>query len=283
MVVVPASPLRPTEPEAFDEWRRLVEADAEQVGRLREPQPPADYYASFAGRFRPGGLPSDELGVLQAVARPGDTWLDIGAGGGRFAVPLAATVARVVAIEPSEAMRTNLTAALTEAGRTNIEVHPVRWPAEGWAIDGDVSLAAHALYDTHDLEPFLDAMERHTRRLCIAAFGPEARGAQFAQLWAAVHDEPLATLPALREFVAVLGARRRRYEVRTVPGDVEPTAIPPERAFAITRRMLWLAEGSEKDRLMQRLVTDWYGGPEGITLPATRRFIGVVSWEPPAS
>lgn len=279
---MPASPLRPTEAEALAEWQRLVDADAAQVERLREPEPATDYYAPIAARFRPGPAPSAELPVLQAFARPGDTWLDIGAGGGRFAVPLAAQVARLIAIEPSEAMRAILAAAASDAGRANIAVHDLRWPAEEWRTDVDVSLAAHSTYDIRDIGAFLDAMERHTRRICIAAFGQEARGAQLARLWEAVHGEPLQTLPALREFVALLGARGRRYDVRTVAGDPRPEPAPPEQAYTGARRFLWLAEGSEKERRMRALIDDWYGEPGGVRLPPTRRFIGIVSWDPPA-
>jgi SAM-dependent methyltransferase len=279
-----AGALRPDEATALAAWAALVDADAEQVARVREPEPPRDHYAPTAERFRPGALSSAELPLLQALARPTDTWLDIGAGGGRFAVPLAAHVARVVAVEPSGAMRSTLATAAAEAGRTNIEVHDLRWPAAGWTQDADVSLAAHCLYDIREAGPFLDAMEAHTRRLCVAVFRQFARGTQLARLFEAVHGEPLHTLPALREFVALLSARGRRVDLRTVPDDA-PTVVPRDRAFRETRRLLWLAEGSAKDAHMQELVQQWWTSPEGgtdsIVLPVASRFIGVVTWEPP--
>src|SRR5690606_35846733 len=140
---------------------------------------------------------SVEWHIVHAFAQPEDTWLDIGAGGGRFAVPLAATVRRVIAVEPSESMRGTLAASAQEAGATNIEVVDAYWPAEGWTETADVSLAAHSMYDIAEIAPFLDAMEAHTRRTCIAIFGCRARGAQLARLFEAVHGEPMATLPSL--------------------------------------------------------------------------------------
>ena len=275
-----ARALRPDEVTALASWAALVDADGEQVARVREPEPPHDHYAPTAQRFRPGGLSSTELPVLQALARPTDVWLDIGAGGGRFAVPLAAQVARVIAIEPSGAMRETLTAAAADAGRTNIEVHDVRWPAAGWAEDADVSLAAHCLYDIREAAPFLDAMEAHTRRLCVAVFRQFGRGTHLARLFEAVHGEVLQTLPALREFVALLGARGRRVEVETAPDDARGV-VPREQAFRETRRLLWLAEGSAKDAQMQQLVEEWWAVPGGIELPVASEFVGVVTWEPP--
>jgi hypothetical protein len=32
---------------------------------------------------------------------------------------------------------------------------------------------------------------------------------------------------------------------------------------------------------MRTLMDDWWGGPDGIAMPAARPFIGVVSWLPP--
>ncbi|MBM4411190.1 MAG: class I SAM-dependent methyltransferase [Chloroflexi bacterium] len=148
--------LRPSEADAIAAWAALVDADAAQVARVREPEPPGDFYAPMAERSRPGPRAALELPLLEAHARPDDTWLDIGAGGGRFAIPLSRRVARVVAIEPSEAMRATLASAATEAGRTNIEVHDPRWPAAGWTTSADVSLAAHSIYDIREIAPFLD-------------------------------------------------------------------------------------------------------------------------------
>ncbi|WP_322795087.1 class I SAM-dependent methyltransferase [Tepidiforma sp.] len=275
-----ANVLRPSEGEALEAWAGLVAADAEQVARVREPEPPADHYGSVAPRFRPGAMAALEWPVLDALVEPGETVLDIGAGGGRFAVPLAQKGCRVIALEPSEAMRGVLTAAAAESS-VDIRVADSRWPAPGWSEEVDVSLAAHVCYDIAAIGPFLDAMERWTRRLCVAMFGQYGRGANLAPLFEAVHGEPLQTLPALKEFVALLGARNRRYEVRTVGRPEAFELMERDEAFELARRMLWLAPGSAKDARMRELIEAWWGTPEGIRMPAFRRFIGVVSWEPP--
>lgn len=274
-----SSSLRPTETEALAEWRRLIEADREQVERIRE-DTRSDYYAPVAASFRPDRRESVEWPVVEALAQPGDTWLDIGAGGGRFAVPLAGIVEQVIAVEPSESMRGVLGEVIAEAGRTNVEVIDARWPVEGWDREVDVSLAAHALYDIDDLGGWLDAQEAATRRTCVGIFGVVGRGAHLAGLFEAVHGEPMATLPALREFVAVLGARGRRYEVRTVATGEQPVARPAEEVHQTLRRLLWLHEGTELDAKMQRLAQEWYGTEGGLVLPPWRPWIGVVTWDP---
>ena len=277
------SALRPTETEALAAWAELVAADADQVTRVREPEPPADHYQRSAAMFRAGMRPASELPMLLDLSTPADTWLDIGAGGGRLAVPLAAHVERVIAVEPSLAQRTQLAAAIEEAAVTNIEVRDARWPDPAWDKPVDVAFAAHSVYDIAAIGPFLDAMERHARRRCVVLLRPWARGAALAPLFEAVHGEPLHTLPALREFVALLAARGRRYEVRTVDAPAAHDHTPRDQAFEEARRLLWLAEGSQKDQRMRALMAEWWGTTDGIAVPSAPPYIAAVSWVPPGA
>lgn len=257
----------------------MVDADAEQVPRVREPEPPRDFYGAIAPRFRAGARPSLELPPLLAHARPDDTWLDIGAGGGRFALPLSEHVARVIAVEPSEAMRRVLGEAIRDENRTNIEVRNLAWPDPAWTDDVDVSFAAHSIYDIRDILPFLDAMERHTRRMCVAILVDQPRGAHLARLFEAIHGEPFAPLPGLREFIALLSARGRRFDVSTVTG--EPSGVTSlDEAATLARRLLWLAPDSVKDRHARALIEEWWSVPGGVLLPPSRGFFGVVAWLP---
>src|SRR5436305_2593495 len=97
--------LRPTAEEALRAWGARVRANREQVEHFREASP-ADFYAPIASMFRADPRRQDEpaLQALRQLARPDDTVLDIGAGGGRYALPLALATREVVAIEPSEGM-----------------------------------------------------------------------------------------------------------------------------------------------------------------------------------
>lgn len=258
----------------------MVDADAAQVARVRELEPAGDFYAPIAPRFRAGARPSLELPALLAHAQPGDTWLDIGAGGGRFALPLSEHVARVIAVEPSEAMRVVLDEGIRESARANVEVRDLTWPDTAWSDDVDVSFAAHSIYDIRDIVPFLDAMERHSRRRCIAVLADQPRGAHLAGLFEAIHGEPFAPLPGLREFIALLSARGRRFDVTTVDGDSSSTTSLDD-AAALARRLLWLTAGSPREQRMRALIEEWWAAPEGVLLPPARGFFGIVAWQPP--
>jgi SAM-dependent methyltransferase len=274
--------LRPGLATALDAWRALVEADGEQVRRVSERDLNADYYAPMTERFRPGARPSQELPVFEQFLRPDDTWLDIGAGGGRLAIPLAQRVRRVVAVEPSAAMREALGASALDAGLPNVEVMGERWPEAAACVSGvDVAMCAHAIYDIAEIGPWIEAMERAASRLCVVALYDRARGHAWSEIFEAVHGEPMAALPALREFLAVLGALGRPFEVRTIPGGPFE-ATPEDAAFVQARRICWLAEGSEKDRRMQAFLRQRYPAGDGLlAMPPMRRFTAVVSWTPP--
>src|SRR6266568_900883 len=97
--------LLPTAAEALQAWAARVRANREQVEQFREAAP-ADFYAPIAGLFRADPRRQDEptLERLRSLVRPSDTVLDVGAGGGRYALPLALVAQEVIAVDPSEGM-----------------------------------------------------------------------------------------------------------------------------------------------------------------------------------
>src|SRR5436309_1347422 len=98
--------LRPSLEAALAEWGRRVQANRDQVERFREVGDGADFYAPIAAMFRADPSRQDEgaLNALRQLVRPEETWLDIGAGGGRYALPIALLAREVIALEPSEGM-----------------------------------------------------------------------------------------------------------------------------------------------------------------------------------
>jgi SAM-dependent methyltransferase len=279
----PEHTLRPSAEAALDAWSELVAANREQIERLRESTPSADFYRPRAQQFRPGRVVADDLDWVLEHARPEDTWLDIGAGGGRIAVPVAERVTAVHAVEPSEAMREVMGAASESAGLENLTVHDQRWPPED-GVDipiSDVSVASHVLYDQQDLRAFLRAMEAHTRRTCIVVIGDRAPSGAFEPLWSELYGEAPRLLPGRRELLAVLGALDRPFEVRTLPRTArEP--VSEEEAYQWARWLYWLEPGSERDQRAQALVTEHFRTDDGMyALPSRISYVSVVSWPSP--
>ena len=276
--------LRPNALDALQAWRERVRANREQAERLREGEPPRDFYAAVASDFRANPRRTDEpaLDLLRSFVKPGETWLDIGAGGGRYALPLALLAKEVIAIEPSEGMRNVLREGMAEHGISNIRTVPARWPMEA-APAADVALIAHIGYDVEDIGPFLDAMERSARRLCVAVLVTPSPPHPAARFWPPVHGEARTPLPSLTEFLALLLARDRLFEVRLY--QREPlTHSEREAPLRWLYHQLFVTPDTAKGRRLATLAQDAIterGGRWALSWnPVT---LGVVTWSPTPS
>lgn len=277
--------LRPGQAAAFADWRARVRANREQAERVREAPQRADFYAPIASAFKADPRRTGEAALddLRSMVMPGETWLDIGAGGGRYALPLAVAGASVVALEPSAGMLSVLREAMAEFGVEGVAPIEARWPTAN-PPRVDVALIAHVGYDIEEIGPFLDAMEAAAARLCVAVLLSSSPASAAAGFWPAVHGEPRALLPALPEFLALQLARRRLCEVRL---SERPTLTYPSReaVFGFLRQQLFIEpDGAAVRRLetaAEQLITEVAPGRYGIAGAAA--VVGVVSWDPKAS
>jgi molybdenum cofactor cytidylyltransferase len=267
-------------------WAERVRRNREQVDRHREVPDGSDFYGPVTALFRADPRRTDEptLDALLALARPGDTWLDIGAGAGRYALPLALRVREVIAVEPSDGMRSALAELMAEEGIHNVRAIADRWPPEpGSPSDGlraDVALIAHLGYDIEAIGPFFDAMEAAARRLCVAVLMERQPSSIADPFWPPLHGEERVALPALDELVTLLRARGR-----------EPAVAMEERAprgfgsvdelHGFVRRQLWVAEGGARDRRLGELLRAAVTERDGRWYLETRPLgVGVVTWSP---
>lgn len=269
--------LQPAPELLGDEWRAMVEAENEQVERLREWRD-ADHYAPIAHHFADDPRRTDDgvLDTLRAYCRPDADWIDVGAGGGRYALPLALASRHVTAVEPSAGMREVIRAGMVEHTIDNVEVGDVRWPDPTFDRQADFGLIAHVGYDIREINPFLDALERATRRRCFSLMMDRAPSSGFGALWETVHGEARRELPGMREMLHLLLARGAAPEVRLFPRGVGSFDRDDVRQMA--RRRLWLSEGSEKDGVLQRAL-DQMDGDVGTDF-GFPTLVAVMSWEP---
>jgi SAM-dependent methyltransferase len=266
-------------------WTERVRANREQAERLRETTS-GDFYAPVSALFVADPRRTDEpvLDVIQALARPESTWLDIGAGAGRYALPLALRVRQVIAVEPSSGMRRALRTGIDEHGIRNLRVVPGIWPD---ALDdlgplpaADVAFIAHVGYDIEPIGPFLDAMEAAAGERCVAVLTDRSPGAVADPLWPLVHGEQRVALPALPDLVELLAARGRQTEIVRV--DRTPRRFDSVEALtAFLRRQLFITEGGEKDVHFRAILPDLIVRREGAWTLAEgpAGSVGVVTWE----
>ena len=273
--------LSPSVDELLAAWRARVDADHEQVERCREVADPADFYAPVVNRFRldPHRTDDEVVNLLLDLAQQEDVWLDVGAGGGRYALPLALRVREVIAVEPSPAMLASLTNDAAVGQITNIRSIEGRWPMADPPV-ADVGLIAHVGYDIGSIGPFLDGLERSSRRSCVAVMGEAAMTTVATLFWGDVHGEPRARLPAMPELLTLLFARGRLPEVRWAD-RAPPTFESADEALAMARRQLWLREGSAKDQRLVALAGERLVERDGrFSWDDRRSGIGITWWSP---
>jgi SAM-dependent methyltransferase len=266
------------DPEAtLQSWAARVRANRDQVDQFREASP-SDFYAPVAGMFRADPRRTDDptLEVLRSQVRPEDVVLDIGAGGGRYTLPLALATREVIALDPSEGMLNVLRSGLEEHHIDNVRVVADRWPATLEPVD--VALISHLGYDVEDIGPFLDAMESVARRMCIAVLLDRPPPTEADRFWPLVHGVERAALPALPEFLTLLLARGCLFELRLVE-RAQQTYSEPEQALAWLRQQLWTRPGSDKDARLEAAFAEriqQHDGRYALTRELAR--VGVVTW-----
>jgi SAM-dependent methyltransferase len=271
-------------------WAERVVANREQAERLREGSPEGDFYAPVSSLFvadpRRTGEPA--LDRLRELTEPDQVWLDVGAGAGRYALPLALRVREVIAVEPSASMRQAMRTGIAEHGVQNIRLVGAAWPEAlsqlGDPPVADIALIAHVGYDIEHIGPFLDALEAAVRQRVVAVLTDRSPASVADPFWPIVHGEERTALPALPELIAVLRARGRATELQRVERPPR-TFESPQALETFVRRQLFIAPGGPKDDRFRAALRDRIverdGGWTLADPPAGS--IGIVTWEPHAA
>jgi CTP:molybdopterin cytidylyltransferase MocA len=267
-------------------WAARVRANREQADRVRDAPESGDFYAPVTGMFVDDPRRSGDatLDRLLEIARPGETWLDIGAGAGRYTLPLALKVGTVIALDPSAGMLETLAGGMERHGIRNLRLVHARWPvtAAGDVPHPDVALIAHLGHDVEEIGAFLEAMEDAAGRLCVAVMTERAPSATVGPFWPVVHGEAHVELPGLSEFVATLEARGCRPSVEYEP---RPSRVFASRALLVTwlRNQLFVTPGSAADGRLEAEVDRQarVAGDGTVRLgAAVESRVGIVTWVP---
>ncbi|MFN8544630.1 MAG: nucleoside-triphosphatase [Candidatus Binatia bacterium] len=212
--------------DALARWRAMHAAA--EGARVRQQDPDGDRWAARAARFdrmsRREGAADGTMDVLDRHLRATDVIVDVGAGTGRHTVALARRAARVIAVEPSAAMRGRLEARLADERLATVTIVPEAWPL-AHPIAGDVVLSSHVLYGVESVEAFLRAMTASARRLCAVVLGMRPPEHAFAALWERIHGTARPPRPAAPEAFAVLRQLGLRPLLEQIPGSDRPLSF----------------------------------------------------------
>src|SRR4029450_12377694 len=230
---------------------------------IREVPDGQDFYAPVSSLFRADPTRTDDpiLDVLLDLVRHGETWLDVGAGGGRFALPPARALdesgGEVVALDVSPSMLEGLREIAEDHAIENVRTVEARWPDDPAArgLDAGVGVIAHVGYDIEEIGAFLDALEVASRRVCVAVLMERVPASAADPFWPPVHGEERGPLPALPDAIELLTARGRNPTERRIP--IEPRGFESREAVeGFVRRQLWIAPDGAKEKRFQAALDD---------------------------
>jgi 2-polyprenyl-3-methyl-5-hydroxy-6-metoxy-1,4-benzoquinol methylase len=267
---------------ATERHDRMMREERDQAERLRTDRADTDIWKGNASRFRPVVETEDPaVAPLVDLAGPGGRAIDVGAGGGRHAVPLARRLREVVAIEPSPAMREVLAETIRSAGVTNVTIVPERW--EDADIDpAELAFAAHVTYGVQRIEPFLRKLDRMTtRHAALVAFAnpPQQFAAPF---WRAVYGEVRLRLPCRDELVGVLRELGAETRVIELPAQEVRSLGSPDEAFAELRRRLYIGAGTAAEERLRVAIRELTVERDGELWPrdAEPNPMALIWWKP---
>lgn len=126
--------------------------------------------------------------------------LDVGAGPGALAIPIARRAGHVTAVEPSEGMRSVLEENIDAERIGNIDVVPKRWEDVSVANDlsppYDIVFASYSL-DVPDIEEAVRKLEEASSRYVYIYWfaGETSWDAMSRELWPLLHGSPFAASP----------------------------------------------------------------------------------------
>jgi SAM-dependent methyltransferase len=159
-----------------EHWRRLVVSNVSNVGAgLAAPSDPwkdraTEYHATRGSDWQP------LLQVMEPWLDRRKTAVDVGAGTGRHAVPLAERLDWVTAVEPSDAMRSLIPPL------DNLTVIASSWE-DAEVAPADLVICSHVLYAVAEPVPFIEKMESCARERVFVFMrdGPGAHEGEIRQ------------------------------------------------------------------------------------------------------
>jgi SAM-dependent methyltransferase len=252
--------------------------EAQGAALLDGQRPNTDFWEKRAPLFArfSADLPADDplLLRLRRELHGTDTVLDVGAGAGRYAAPLARFVRRVVAVEPSVGMRNQLQARIEADQLTNIDIVAADWEQAAVA-PAEVVVCLHVHYAIADILPFLRKLNAHARRTVVMV----SRVGQFrgpAELWQELHGQPRISEPSFIDLYNCLYSLGIVAEIETIAfsarwayADLEEAVVENRDRLPADDRLLTLL----RERLERRADGRWHW-------PAPPARAAILSWTP---
>lgn len=277
-------------PEPIDyvgRWQALVDARRDQMEAAfaRAGRSGGDFWQHRAAQFREFSRRERErddpfIRRLLTDLPPTATAIDVGAGTGRHAIPLAARLARVIAVEPSPAMLHFLREEIAVAGLDNVDVIEGAWP-EVEVAPADAVYSSHVLYPVRDIVGFLRKMDACARDRCYLYLRAQRASMDFG-LWAEFYGEPLVPQPSAIDAFNVLWQLGHHADLQVVEAPMAFSFASLDEAVERMAHTVVIAADDAASRgrlraiLRERLVAEG----ERLAFPDQVVSNAIVSWRP---
>ncbi len=268
-------------------WRRLVADRLDERDRLSPGlgSLSGEFWDRRAERYAASMSLTDAAGDpflrrLRRVTDSSSTAIDVGSGTGRFAVPLAADVGHVTAVDPSEAMLNILARDAEQLGLTNLTTVLGTWE-EAVTADADVVFSAFVLTLVPDVCPFVTKLDRAARHHVFLYLGAYCGDAVLDPLWRHFHGAPRTPGPSYLDALAVLRELGIEAQVKVVEITNRRRFATIDEAVEHYREALLLTDTFDVRRELGSLLGSWLLGRRGAlrsplrTLPAA-----IIHWRP---
>jgi hypothetical protein len=269
---------------AVQRWKAMIQAEHAQSEKMRVPAPTGDHWQDYAQMFRTDPHRSDDplLDRLLEEVSPEDTLIDVGAGGGRMALPLALHCRRVVAVEPSPSMARVLEQQAQEHGIGNITLVQTSWE-EAEVEPADLTVCCNVLYTIQEIGPFLRKLESHSRKQVLIVLYKAPPQSQIYPLWQEIHGEKRIPLPSLPELQEVLNELGIAAQIKMLPPQRPRGFDSLEQAMDQLSRRLYLAEGSAQKAQLTSILPERLEVVDGTFYIRDAQLVepALVSWQPP--
>ena len=251
-----------------ERWRSLV---AERVAAAKGHSDPG-YWDRRAPTFAQSTQARSDafLEVVAPHLSPRKTLIDVGAGAGRHAIPLAERLEWVTAVEPSEGMRAQI------PHLDNMTVVASSWE-DAAVAPADLLICSHVLYGVEDPVPFIAKMEASARERIFIML----RESPMAHLGALVRERMLGQEPRLPRFsdlfmLLVQMGIAPDVTFISYPNPQRYAAI--EEALADCQAMIGDRWDEEKGRALVEGLLEADG--DGLLFQGAVTLTGIAHWQP---
>lgn len=262
---------------------RMVREERLQAERVRTDRPQSpDIWQPRADQFRPSAEDEDPaVDVLAGFIGPEARVVDVGAGGGRLALPLAGRCREVVAVEPSPSMRAVLEDAARQLGVANLRIVPAVWE-EAEVEPAELVFAANVTYGIQVIEPFLRKLDRVATRRAALVTVVDPPQSELSPFWPLIYGEDRLRLPCRDELLEVLRELGATPELIVLPSLAPRSFGPVEGAYETLRARLFIGSGSPAEARLQAAIDALTVEHDGELWPADARprERAVIHWRP---